>query len=122
MHGIAVVARSRALLHNIVSGLNGEDSMKRFVSGLVAAVAISFGFASAPATAETVKVGLILPYSGEFAALGTIMDNAIKLWVKQNGENVGAHKVELIRRDETGPNPDVSRRLAQELITRDGVK
>jgi branched-chain amino acid transport system substrate-binding protein len=96
--------------------------MNRFVSGLVAAAAIAFGCASVPAAAETVKVGLILPYSGEFAALATVMDDSIKLWVKQNSENVGAHKVEIIRRDSTGPNPEVARRLAQELITRDGVK
>src|SRR5215472_17131458 len=31
-------------------------------------------------------------------------------------------KVGIIRRDSTGPNPDVAKRLAQELITRDGVK
>lgn len=77
---------------------------------------------AAPAVAETVKVGVILPYSGPFASLGTVMDNAIKLWVAKNGDTVGGHKIEIIRRDELGPNPDVSKRLAQELITRDGAK
>ena len=77
---------------------------------------------AAPATADTVKVGLILPYSGPFASLASIMDDAVKLWVKQNGDTVGSTKIEIIRRDTTGPNPDVAKRLAQELITRDGVK
>jgi branched-chain amino acid transport system substrate-binding protein len=75
-----------------------------------------------PAAAETVKVGLIVPFSGPFASLGITMDNAIKLFVAKNGDSVGGHKIEIIRRDETGPNPDVAKRLAQELITRDGAK
>jgi branched-chain amino acid transport system substrate-binding protein len=75
-----------------------------------------------PAAADTVKVGVILPYTGPFASLASIMDDAIKLWVKQNGESVGSTQIEIIRRDSTGPNPDVAKRLAQELITRDGVK
>jgi branched-chain amino acid transport system substrate-binding protein len=77
---------------------------------------------AAPAAAETVKVGVILPYTGPFASLASIMDDGIKLWVKQNGESVGSTRIEIIRRDSTGPNPDVAKRLAQELITRDGVQ
>src|SRR5690348_9423113 len=77
---------------------------------------------AAPAAAETVKVGVILPYTGPFASLASIMDDGIKLWMKQNGESVGSTRIEIIRRDSTGPNPDVAKRLAQELITRDGVK
>src|SRR5262245_30623325 len=95
--------------------------MNRFTSGLAAAAVALGVIAAVPANAETVKVGLILPYSGEFASLGAIMDDSIKLWIKQNGDSVGPHKIEIIRRDETGPNPDVAKRLAQELITRDRV-
>jgi branched-chain amino acid transport system substrate-binding protein len=76
----------------------------------------------APAGAEPVKVGVILPYTGPFASLASIMDDGIKLWMKQNGDSVGSTQIEIIRRDSTGPNPDVAKRLAQELITRDGVK
>jgi branched-chain amino acid transport system substrate-binding protein len=75
-----------------------------------------------PAMADTVKVGLILPYSGVFARLGETMDNAVKLWVAQNGDSVGGTKIEIIRRDETGPNPDTVKRVAQELIARDQVQ
>ncbi len=77
---------------------------------------------TAPAMADTVKVGLILPYSGVFARLGETMDNAVKLWVQQNGDTVGGTKIEIIRRDETGPNPDTAKRIAQELIARDQVQ
>ncbi|MGH7125816.1 MAG: ABC transporter substrate-binding protein [Stellaceae bacterium] len=85
----------------------------------IAALAIA---PAVPAAADTVKVGLILPYSGPFASLASIMDDAVKLWMKQNGDTVGSTKIEIIRRDTTGPNPDVAKRLAQELITRDGAQ
>jgi branched-chain amino acid transport system substrate-binding protein len=83
-------------------------------------VALLIAMAARPAAAEGLKVGLILPYSGPFARLGETMDNAVKLWVAQNPAAAGG--IEIIRRDETGPNPDTVKRLAQELIQRDHVQ
>jgi branched-chain amino acid transport system substrate-binding protein len=68
-----------------------------------------------------VKIGLIMPYSGQFADTATQMDNAVKLYVKQKGDTVGGRKIELIRKDTGGVAPDVAKRLAQELVVRDGV-
>ena len=70
---------------------------------------------------QTVKIGLIMAYSGQFADAATQMDNAIKLYVKQHGDTVAGKKIELIRKDTNGPNPDVAKRLAQELVVRDKV-
>src|SRR5260370_41762445 len=50
------------------------------------------------------------------------MDDGTERWMKRNGERVGSTRIEIIRRDSTGPTPDVAKRLAQELITRDGVQ
>ncbi len=47
---------------------------RRYAAAAMLAVTLA-----GPAAAETVKVGLILPYSGPFAGLGAVMDNAIKL-------------------------------------------
>jgi branched-chain amino acid transport system substrate-binding protein len=69
----------------------------------------------------TVKIGLILPYSGQFADTATQMDNGIKLYMKQHGDSVGGKKIEIIRKDTGGIAPDIAKRLAQELITRDNV-
>ena len=75
-----------------------------------------------PANAQqTVKIGLILPYSGQFADTATQMDNGIKLYMKQKGDSVAGKKIEIIRRDTAGVAPDVAKRLAQELIVRDNV-
>jgi branched-chain amino acid transport system substrate-binding protein len=78
-------------------------------------------FALAPAHAQqTVKVGLIMTYSGQFADAAAQMDNAVKLYMKQHGDSVAGKKIEIIRRD-SGGAPDAAKRLAQELIVRDNV-
>src|SRR6202034_2441757 len=68
---------------------------------------------------DTVKVGLILSYSGQFADTAAQMDNAIKLYVKQHGDTVAGKKLEFIRKDTGGVEPDLAKRLAQELVVRD---
>jgi branched-chain amino acid transport system substrate-binding protein len=88
---------------------------------LVAASALAALLAPA-AAAETVKVGIITTLSGPFASLGQQMDQAIKLYIKLNEKDIAPHKIEIVLRDDTGPAPDVAKRLAQELITRDRVQ
>ena len=89
-----------------------------------------FGFASlalallgvTPADAEdTIKIGIIMPYSGQFADTSAQMDNAIKLYMQQRGDTVVGKKLELIRKDTGGIAPDIAKRLAQELVVRDHV-
>jgi branched-chain amino acid transport system substrate-binding protein len=86
--------------------------------GLAAAAAIG---TAAQAQDNTIKIGLILPYSGQFADAATQQDNAIKLFMKQNGDTIAGKKIVIIRKDTGGINPPVAKRLAQELITRDKV-
>jgi branched-chain amino acid transport system substrate-binding protein len=87
---------------------------------IAAAVFAALGIG--PASAQgTVKIGIILPYSGQFADGAAQMDNAIKLYVQQNGDTVAGKKLEFIRKDTGGIAPDVAKRLAQELIVRDKV-
>src|SRR6202022_1659151 len=85
--------------------------------GLAAAV-----FAASSALAQQpLKIGVILPYSGQFADGATQLDNGIKLYVQQHGDTVAGRKIEIIRRDTGGVAPDVAKRLAQELVVRDNV-
>jgi branched-chain amino acid transport system substrate-binding protein len=94
--------------------------MQKMFSGLCGVVAALLVTASANAQ-QTIKIGLILPYSGQFADTATQMDNAIKLYVKQHGDTVAGKKLEFIRKDTGGIAPDIAKRLAQELIVRDNV-
>jgi branched-chain amino acid transport system substrate-binding protein len=83
--------------------------------------ALAFFAASSALAQQPVKIGLIMPYSGQFADTATQMDNAIKLYMKQHGDTVAGRKIELIRKDTGGIAPDVAKRLAQELVVRDNV-
>jgi branched-chain amino acid transport system substrate-binding protein len=90
--------------------------------GLAAAIALA-ALASAAASAQTVKIGIINTYSGPMAGVGEQLDRGIRLYMQQHGSDLPPGvKLELIRRDDTGPNPEVAKRLAQELITRDHVQ
>ena len=95
--------------------------MKKSAIGLAALAATALMAGAANAQQGPIKIGLIMPYSGQFADAATQMDNAIKLFVKQNGDTVAGRKVEFIRKDTGGIAPDVAKRLAQELVVRDGV-
>ena len=88
---------------------------KALIAGLLALLV------SPAAAQQTVKIGLIMPYSGQFADTATQMDNAIKLYVKEHGDTVAGKKIEFIRKDSGGIAPDVAKRLAQELVVRDKV-
>ena len=94
--------------------------MRRFVIGLVS-LAVSMLVWTAADAQGTVKIGVILPYSGQFADAATQMDNGIKQYMKKHGDTVAGKKIEIIRKDVGGPSPDVAKRLAQELVVRDGV-
>lgn len=86
---------------------------------------LAFGLAGpgAPASAqETIKVGLLVSYSGPSANSGIATDNVIKLYQQKFGDAPGGRKIEFVRRDSTGPNPEVARRMAQELIVREKVQ
>ena len=88
---------------------------------LLAAGAVAGMLVLAPAHAqETVKIGLILPMTGGQASTGKQIDNAVKLYMQQNGDTVAGKKIEVILKDD-GAVPDNTKRLAQELIVNDKV-
>lgn len=70
---------------------------------------------------DTVKIGLIAPFTGAFALYGKQMESGMRAYMKVHGDTVAGKKIEIIKRDTTGPLPDVSKRLAQELVVRDKV-
>ena len=94
----------------------------KFTKSLVAGLAAATLGLALPVSAQTVKIGFISSYSGAAAAQGDQLDKGVKLYMKLNGDKLPPGvKVELITRDDTGPNPDVAKRIAQELIVRDKV-
>ena len=94
--------------------------IKHFISILVAGAALCL---AAAAPAQTIKIGVINTYSGPFATLGDLIDKGFKLYMKQNADKLPPGvKIELIIRDDGGPNPDKAKQLLQELIVRDRIQ
>ena len=91
---------------------------KRFLlkAAVMAAVLASTGVMAQ----DKFKIGLILPMTGPFASTGKQIEAAVKLYMAQNGDMVAGKKVELIVKDDTSA-PDVTKRIAQELVVNDKV-
>jgi branched-chain amino acid transport system substrate-binding protein len=93
--------------------------MRRQILKGLAASAIAL--ATLPALAqETVKIGLILPMTGQQASTGRQLEAGVKAYMAQHGDKVAGKKIEVIIKDDTGV-ADISKRLAQELVVNDKV-
>ena len=95
----------------------------KFNASICAGLVATLLSVATPAMSQTIKIGFISSYSGAAAAQGDQLDKGVKLYMKLNGDKLPPGvKIELITRDDTGPNPDVAKRVAQELIVRDKVQ
>ncbi len=89
-----------------------------FLSALM--VGVLSAYAGNALAQEKFKIGLILPMTGPFASTGKQIEAAARLYMAQNGDMVGGKKVELIVKDDTSA-PDVTKRIAQELVVNEKV-
>jgi branched-chain amino acid transport system substrate-binding protein len=86
------------------------------------AVALTLGAASLPAqAADAIKIGVLLPLSGNFAVNGQQTLTGIKMYFDEIGNEVAGHKIELIVEDTQG-KPDVTVTKARKLVERDGAQ
>jgi branched-chain amino acid transport system substrate-binding protein len=93
--------------------------MKKRVALSVLALAGALG-TSVVWAQDSFKIGLILPMTGPFASTGKQVEAAARLYMSQNGNTVAGKKIELIVKDDTAA-PDVTKRIAQELVVNDKV-
>lgn len=91
--------------------------MKRVFFAAILAVSPIFAV-----SAETVRVGLIAPFSGPFAIYGKSWQEAIDVYRKQHGDSVDGNKVEFVVRDLPEANPSQAKALAQELLIKEKVQ
>ncbi len=92
---------------------------RAFIRSVVAAAA---ALAAVPSMAQDNKfrIGLILPMTGPFGSTGRQIENGVRLYMAQYGDKVAGRPVEIILKDDTGV-PDITKRLAQELVVNDKV-
>ena len=94
--------------------------LSKLIRRILAALVIG-AFAIGGALAQDpVKIGFILPMTGQQQSTGKQISAAVRLFVQQNGDTVAGRKVEVIFKDDAAV-PDNSKRLAQELIVNDKV-
>ena len=87
-------------------------------AGVAAGLLLSAG--AALAQQPKIKVGLMLPYTGTFAALGTSITNAFKLAIAENGGKLGGREIEYFTVDDES-DPAKAPDNANKLIKRDQV-
>ncbi|HWK84762.1 MAG TPA: ABC transporter substrate-binding protein [Caldimonas sp.] len=88
---------------------------------LLTAVAALLAAGAAPAqTSGPVKIGLMLPYSGTYAALGNAIENGFKLYVQEQGGKLGGREVQYFKVDDES-EPSKATDNVNKLIKRDNV-
>lgn len=95
---------------------------RRFLKGLggVALAASPLGAPYVRAQSAPLKVGLMLPYTGTYAALGNAITNAFKLYVAESGGRLAGRAVEyVVLDDESDPAKAVDN--ANRIVNRDKV-
>jgi branched-chain amino acid transport system substrate-binding protein len=92
---------------------------KSFILGSLAAACLACGGASAQSTAK-LKVGLMLPYTGTFAALGTAIENGFRLHVAEQGGKLAGREIEFVKVDDES-DPAKATDNVNKLIKRDNV-
>ena len=92
------------------------SAARNFVLG---AALVAAGLSSAYAE-EKVKVGLMLPYTGTYAALGNAITNGFKQFVEENVGKLGGREVEYFTVDDES-NPAKATENAKKLVSREKV-
>lgn len=96
-----------------------SKSVARVQLTLVASLALAL--VATPAFAqEKVKVGLMLPYTGTFAALGNAITNGFKLAIAEGGGKLGGREIEYVTVDDES-DPAKAPENVNKLIKRDKV-
>jgi len=93
---------------------------KAWLALALAVPALALGTPGAQAQ-NTVKIGLIAEFTGQFADYGTQIYNGIKTYIKLHGDTFGGKKVEFVVKDTTGAQPDLAKRLSTDAINLDKV-
>ncbi len=91
--------------------------MLSLASGLVFSLAASTG---AEAQQPPIKVGLMLPATGTYAALGTMIENGFKLYVQEQGGKLGGREIQYFKVDDES-EPAKATDNVNKLIKRDNV-
>ncbi len=94
-----------------------KTSYARIAIAALAIATSAFAYAQKP-----LRIGVVAEMTGAQAEYGLQMTNGIKQYLSEHGDVVAGRKIELVVKDVGGANPEVAKRLARELITRENVE
>jgi branched-chain amino acid transport system substrate-binding protein len=100
-------------------------SRRRILQGLAASTGIAAASSFVPARfaigqQAKLKLGLMLPYSGTYAALGKNIDDALRLAIAEKGGKLGGREIDYITLDDES-DPAKGADNTNKLVTRDKV-
>ena len=87
---------------------------------LAAAISLATPLAAQAQAPAKLKVGLMLPATGTFAALGTAIENGFRLYVAEQGGKLAGREIEFVRVDDES-DPSKATDNVNKLIKRDNV-
>ena len=90
------------------------------LAAALALTAMALPFAAHTQTAPKLKVGLMLPYTGTFAALGNAIENGFRLQIAETGGKVAGREVEFFKVDDES-DPSKATDNVNKLVKRDAV-
>jgi branched-chain amino acid transport system substrate-binding protein len=104
-----------------MAGRVEDAQMRSLFARLIVALA-AMTVVAGVAAADTIKVGIIGPFSGPFALQGKNFKAGVDAYLALNGAKVGGHEMEILYRDLQTPDPAKAKAIAQELIVKDKVQ
>ena len=84
--------------------------------------ALALALSSSVAFADTIKIGVVGPFSGPAALQGKNFQAGIDAWLALNGNTIGDDTIEIVYRDLPAPDPAQSAALTQDLVVGEGVQ
>ncbi|HWP20062.1 MAG TPA: ABC transporter substrate-binding protein [Burkholderiaceae bacterium] len=87
---------------------------------LFGAAALGLALHGAAFAQDKIKVGLMLPYTGTYAALGTAIENGFRLYVQEQGGKLAGKDIEYFKVDDES-DPAKAPENANKLVKRDQV-
>jgi branched-chain amino acid transport system substrate-binding protein len=133
---LAAIARGSAMTSKITmlydsttphagTALHDKEPARRRVLRAVAIAGVAALLLGAPTlaarAADPIKIGVLLPLSGNFAVLGQQALAGMKIYLDQVGNKAGDHPIDLLVEDSQG-KPDVAVTKARKLVQCDGAQ
>ena len=103
-----------------MSRMTRQAPIASILAAAILAAGALAGTSPAALAQEKIKIGMIVDFSGPFAAVGTMLRQGLETYIADHGTKVGGREVEVVYRDVAG-NPANAKTIAEEMVVKDKV-